>query len=135
VNPPLRFLSDFLFGFDDSMSTFWINSPRQRPRENLYNIIIFEVVAKKNWFLDTQPLHRRSPFIMMRSSSVLKKLLASRIQHLKSLRSSSYHASVYLSADALDMTDTFARRHSKFCQSTSLSRKIVAVMTSRDTRA
>lgn len=52
--------------------------------------------------------------MMMRSNNtVLKRLLASRIQHLKSQRVSSYHASSYLNADALDMTDTFARRHSK----------------------
>jgi hypothetical protein len=51
---------------------------------------------------------------MMRNTATLKRLLASKLQRLQSLRSRSYHASSAVLADALDMTDTFARRHSKF---------------------
>jgi hypothetical protein len=49
---------------------------------------------------------------MMPRNLVVRRLLAARLNHAKSLRS--YHASAKLGADALDMVDTFARRHSEF---------------------
>jgi hypothetical protein len=51
--------------------------------------------------------------MMIRNTAILKRVLTSKINHLKALRSRSYHASAAL-PDALDMTDTFARRHSKY---------------------
>jgi hypothetical protein len=51
---------------------------------------------------------------MMRNSTTLKRLLASRIQQLQFVTRRSYHLSGVFLADALDMTDTFARRHGKF---------------------
>ena len=47
---------------------------------------------------------------MMRSHAAIRRLSASRLSG-RPLRS--YHASGMLGADALDMTDTFARRHSE----------------------
>jgi hypothetical protein len=47
---------------------------------------------------------------MMRSHASIRRLSASRLS-VRPFRS--YHASGMLGADALDMTDTFARRHSE----------------------
>jgi hypothetical protein len=51
---------------------------------------------------------------MMRNSTTLRRLLTSKIHHAQTVRVLSYHNSSVVLADALDMTDTFARRHSKF---------------------
>ena len=50
---------------------------------------------------------------MIRNTSILKRVLTSKVNHLRTLRCRSYHASS-VPKDALDMTDSFARRHSKF---------------------
>jgi hypothetical protein len=49
---------------------------------------------------------------MIRNNASIRRLLAARLKTLNSLRS--YHVSAVVGADALDMTDTFARRHSEF---------------------
>lgn len=50
---------------------------------------------------------------MIRAKNVtLRRLVATSHNHVNVFRS--YHASSKLGADALDMVDTFARRHSKF---------------------
>jgi hypothetical protein len=50
---------------------------------------------------------------MIRTRNIaLKRLLASKINKVAAQRS--YHASGKLGADALDMADTFGRRHSEF---------------------
>jgi hypothetical protein len=50
--------------------------------------------------------------MILRNQASMRRLLASRLKNLQSPRA--YHASAKLSADALDMVDTFARRHSEF---------------------
>jgi glycine dehydrogenase len=47
--------------------------------------------------------------MMMRKNVILQRLLANRLNHVKTLRA--YHVSASLSGDALDMVDTFAHRH------------------------
>jgi hypothetical protein len=49
---------------------------------------------------------------MIRNNSSVKRLLAARFNHAQLPRS--YHVSAALGADALDMTDRFAHRHSEF---------------------
>lgn len=48
---------------------------------------------------------------MIGSNTIIRRLIVSRLLGNRPLRS--YHASRVLGADALDMTDTFARRHGK----------------------
>jgi hypothetical protein len=50
--------------------------------------------------------------MMLRKSLQMRRLIASRLKVSQTPRL--YHASVKLNADALDMADTFARRHSEF---------------------
>ena len=49
---------------------------------------------------------------MMQKNVAIRRLLARRLSHVKSIRF--YHASGKVGADALDMVDTFARRHSEY---------------------
>ena len=49
---------------------------------------------------------------MMNKNAAIRRILASRLSHVKTVRS--YHAGSKLLADALDMVDTFDRRHSEF---------------------
>ena len=48
----------------------------------------------------------------MHKNVALRRLLARRLSHVKNIRC--YHASGKVGADALDMVDTFARRHSEY---------------------
>jgi hypothetical protein len=50
--------------------------------------------------------------MMLRKSLQMRRLVTSRLKLSQTPRL--YHASVKLNADALDMTDTFARRHGEF---------------------
>jgi hypothetical protein len=50
--------------------------------------------------------------MILRQSLKMRRLVTSRLKSSQTPRL--YHASVKLNADALDMADTFARRHSEF---------------------